>query len=159
MSSSDLIEYKYKGARALVILHEKHMRSLLMLWREAKKQNVTLPKTDDSDYKSLEAVLYHVFRAARGYMIWMCNKLSLPDPKINRPPNVENINDEADKYLEHLLEKWLAPLVELPEEIFHNPSFKSNWGVDYSIDAMLEHAVMHPIRHEFQLKNLIDGQK
>lgn len=158
MSSSELIGYKYKGARALVILHEKHMRSLLLLWRDAKRQNVTLPETDDSDYKSLETILYHVFRASRGYMIWMCNNLSLPDPKINRPPNVENINDEADKYLEHLLEKWRAPLADLPEEIFHTPTFKSNWNVDYCIDAMLEHAVMHPIRHEFQLKNLIDTQ-
>jgi hypothetical protein len=27
--------------------------------------------------------------------------------------------------------------------------------VTYTIDAMLEHAVMHPIRHTFQLEELV----
>ena len=43
-------------------------------------------------------------------------------------------------------------------ELFEDKVYTSNWGVNYCIDAMLEHAVMHPIRHEFQLKNLIAEQ-
>jgi hypothetical protein len=35
--------------------------------------------------------------------------------------------------------------------------YPSRWGTEYCIDAMLEHAVMHPIRHEFQLRNLMGG--
>nr|MDA3860613.1 hypothetical protein [Melioribacteraceae bacterium] len=90
---------------------------------------------------------------ARGYMVWMCNKLELPDPEIKPAPEAAKIENEADEYLISLLEKWRTPLSELTEEVFHTPTFKSNWNVDYCIDAMLEHAVMHPIRHEFQLKN------
>jgi hypothetical protein len=33
--------------------------------------------------------------------------------------------------------------------------FPSRWNVHYCIDAMLEHAVMHPIRHTFQLQELL----
>jgi len=29
---------------------------------------------------------------------------------------------------------------------------RSRWGVSYSVDAMLEHAVMHPMRHAFQIE-------
>lgn len=157
MNSNNLKKYKYNGARTLVLLHEKHLRSFLLVWREAKKLNIALPETSDLDYLSLDTLLHHVFRAARGYMVWICGKLELPDPEIKPAPEADKIESEADEYLTYLLEKWRLPLTDLPEEKFHLPTFKSNWDVDYCIDAMLEHAVMHPIRHEFQLKNLIEG--
>ena len=47
------------------------------------------------------------------------------------------------------------PLQEIEEKHFHSPCYQSRWGVDYCIDAMLEHAVMHPIRHVFQLEELM----
>ena len=156
MNSTYLNKYSYNGARSLVLLHEKYLRTLLLTWREGKNLNISLPKTEDSDYKSLDTLLHHVFRAARGYMVWICDKLDLPDPEIKLAPEPENIDDEADEYIAFLLEKWCTPLADIPEERFHSPTYKSNWNVDYCIDAMLEHAVMHPIRHEFQLKNIIE---
>jgi hypothetical protein len=45
-------------------------------------------------------------------------------------------------------------LISIEESKFFDAVYKSNWGTDYCIEAMLEHAVMHPIRHEFQLKEL-----
>jgi uncharacterized damage-inducible protein DinB len=154
-----LPKYKYNGARAMVILHEKHLRSCINTWHEAKKLNIKLPETDDEDYKSLETLLKHILRAARGYMTWICSKLNLPDPKIDLAPEPDLIESKTDEYLAHLLEKWKLPLAEIPEEKFHAPTYASNWGVEYCIDAMLEHAVMHTIRHEFQLRNLITAQK
>lgn len=153
-----LRKYEYNGARSMVLLHEKHLRSCLQTWWEARKLNIKLPESDDADYQSLDTLLRHILRSARGYMIWMCAKLNLPDPEIERAPDKEFIESNADRYLNHILEKWRLPLAEIPEEKFYAPAFKSNWGVDYCIDAMLEHAVMHPIRHEFQLKNLIAHQ-
>lgn len=159
MSLQELSRYKYNGARALIILHEKHLRSCIEIWKEAKRLNIKLPETDDKNYKSLETLLWHILRAARNYMIWICEKLNLPDPGIEVQPDTENIESKADKYVNHLVEKWQLPLVDIPEEKFHSPTFTSHWGVHYCIDAMLEHAVMHPIRHEFQLRNLINEQK
>ncbi|MCJ7651709.1 MAG: hypothetical protein MUP85_24150, partial [Candidatus Lokiarchaeota archaeon] len=74
-------------------------------------------------------------------------------------PVVENIEEKAEEHISHLIEKWELPLINVEPELFEDKVYKSNWGVDYSIDAMLEHAVMHPIRHEFQLENLIAEQK
>lgn len=149
------ISYKYNGAKALVELHEYYIRSFYKTWQKAKQVGVTLPTTDDPYYKSLDTLLYHVLRSARGYMIWMCEKLNLPDPMINETPPAEIIETKAGEQLEHLTERWRLPLAYVEAELFEDKVYKSNWGVDYCIDAMLEHAVMHPIRHEFQLKNLI----
>jgi hypothetical protein len=91
-------------------------------------------------------------------MTWMCDKLNLPDPEIEKTPETDSIEAMADDYVSHLLEKWLLPLADITEDKFHTPTYTSRWGVDYCIDAMLEHAVVHPIRHEFQLSNLITNK-
>ena len=151
--------YKYRGARALVLLHETNMRQCLETWKEAKAANVKLPETTDECYESLETLLHHILRAARGYMVWICKQLELPDPEIRAAPEVDRVEAEAGTYLEHVLERWPLPLADVPEEKFGPHSFISNWGEAFSIDSMLEHAVMHPIRHEFQLKELLQAPK
>ena len=142
----------------MVLLHEKHLRQCLDVWKEAKTANIKLPQTVDENYQSLEALLEHILRAARGYMVWMCRKLDLPDPEIKLPPDVATIEAGADAYLGHILERWRSPLADVAEEKFEPVTYLSNWGTPYCIDAMLEHAVMHPIRHEFQLKELLEQQ-
>jgi hypothetical protein len=132
------------------------MRQCLDVWKEAKAANVKLPETEDPSYASLEHLLYHILRAARGYMVWMCKQLELPDPEIEPAPDIATIEAEADSYLEHVLECWRLPLVNVPEEKFEPQTYVTGWGTPYCIDAMLEHAVMHPIRHEFQLRELLE---
>ena len=44
------------------------------------------------------------------------------------------------------------------QERFDNPVYLSEWGMQYSIDSMLEHAVMYPILHRFQLQELLKEQ-
>ena len=152
-------KYRYRGASVLIFLQEKCMRSFLLVWKQAKEKNVKLPETSDTDYQSLETILFHVFRASRGYIKWICEKLNLPDPGIDSPPALEEIEKKANRYLEYLLEKWRDPLIELDEKVFLDKAYLARWGVEYCIDAMLEHAVMHPVRHEFQLSNLIVESK
>lgn len=154
----DEILYKYNGAKALVTLHEIHLKSFYSTWLQAKQAGVKLPKTDDPYYKSLDTLLYHILRSARGYMIWMCKQLNLPDPQIDEAPLPEIVAEKAQSYIEYLMDKWKYPLKDVSPDLFEDKVYKSNWDVKYCIDAMLEHAVIHPIRHEFQLKNLIKQQ-
>ncbi len=152
---TELTEYRYGGTRALVILHERQLRKFLVAWRRARKAGVMLPETDDPSYASLEALLAHVLNCARHYMIWMCQVLELPDPDIRPEPAVDTVAAEAEGYVEHLVERWRTPLAELTEEQAYRPAHTTRWDVGYCIDAMLEHATMHPLRHRFQLEELI----
>jgi uncharacterized damage-inducible protein DinB len=151
-------DYLYNGARSLVILHEQHLTRFVATWETAYDMGLILPDSDDPDYQSMEHLLVHVLRSARGYLTWICENLALPDPGIEPVPDVHSIVAEADLYRQHVSEKWRAPLAGIPEQSFHSPTYESRWGVHYCIDAMLEHAVMHPIRHEFQLSNLMKKQ-
>jgi hypothetical protein len=119
---------------------------------------VSLPPSDDPAYVSLDALGQHVMRSAGGYMRWMCEMLKLPDPGIRPVPDVAAIVRDADEYMEHVLERWRAPLCDVSNEQLETPEYPSRWQTRYCIDAMLEHAVMHPIRHAFQLEELMKGR-
>jgi hypothetical protein len=151
---SDL-QYRSRAVRAMVLLHEEHVRRFVHTWRLALATSVILPQTDDPNYASLEALGRHVLSAAGGYMIWMCEVLALPDPGIRSAPNAAAMVSDADDYMEHVLERWRAPLSEVPDEKLETPEYASRWRTRYCIDSMLEHAVMHPIRHAFQLDELL----
>ncbi len=154
MSSN--LSYRSRAVRALVLLHEDHLRRFVNTWRRALETSVTLPTTPDPSYFSLGALGRHVLGAAGGYLVWICEKLELPDPAIRSAPDANSILHDADNYLEHVLDRWrTGPLREISDEQLETPEYPSRWQTRYSIDSMLEHAVMHPIRHSFQLDELM----
>jgi len=157
MATDELPDYAYRGARALVLLHEKTLREFLQVWKQAQQARVRLPATDDPDYVSREALLHHGLRAARGYMTWLCEKLGLPDPGIEPAPGVDTVEKDADRYVEHLLARWRLPLARVEEKRF-GETHRARWGHDMTCESMLEHAVVHPLRHSFQLEELMEAQ-
>jgi len=80
------VAYRSRAVRALVLLHDEHLRRFLDVWNQAHAASIGLPTTTDPSYASLEVLLRHVLGAARGYMTWMCQVLELPDPEIRTPP-------------------------------------------------------------------------
>jgi uncharacterized damage-inducible protein DinB len=157
MPISELRNYRSRGARALVLLHERAMRELLPVWRQALASNIRLPATDDPSYASLDTLLHHALRAARGYITWLCEKLALPDPGVQEVPEPDRLTREVESYLEHLLARWRAALAGVEDSRFE-AIHKTRWGEDMSLGGMLEHAAMHPIRHRFQLEELLEAQ-
>ena len=156
--TTESVRFQYSGARSMVLLHGQHLSTCVKIWRQAKQAGVILPETEDPDYKSLEKLLCHILGASGRHLTWICEKLELNDPGIHPTPGPEDIEGKAEQYLIHLIEKWQQPLANVPKELFYNRTWPSRWGPEYCIDAMLEHAVMHPIRHAFQLQNLIKKQ-
>jgi hypothetical protein len=151
--------YRSRAVRAMVLLHEEHLRRFVQTWRQAMAIPVKLSPTSDPNYASLSELGRHVLSAAGGYLVWMCEMLSLPDPGVRPPPEAIAIARDADDYLEHVLERWRAEaLRQISDEQLETPEYPSHWRTRYCIDSMLEHAVMHPIRHSFQLDELIKNQ-
>lgn len=150
--------YRHAGVHALIVLHERHLRAFLETWRIADARDVALPTTEDPNYTSREALLAHVLGCAAGYLTWVCEQLDLPRPQVQEHPEVNGFAVRADAYVEEVLRAWRAPSLHAlgPDDI-ESQVFQARWGTPYCIDAMLEHAVMHPIRHTHQLMQLIDA--
>ena len=66
MPTHQLENYRYRGARALVLLHEEALRGLLPVWKRAKAAKIQLPLMRDPNYASLDSLLRHALGAARG---------------------------------------------------------------------------------------------
>ena len=50
----------------------------------------------------------------------------------------------------------MAPaLAPLEDAELAPATYKSRWGEDYNIEQMLEHAIVHPMRHRIQLERLL----
>ena len=153
------LSYRSRAVRAMVLLHEEHLRRFLQTWRLALSASVGLPPTSDPNYVSLDALGRHVLNAAGGYLVWICEVLTLPDPAVRSAPDATVIERDADDYMEHVLERWRdGPLREVSDDHLETREYPSRWGTRYCIDSMLEHAVMHPIRHAFQLDELINDR-
>lgn len=148
-------DYADRGVRALVTMHERELRTFLLVWRRFRERDLPLPVTDDASYGSVHLLLQHVLGASRGYLTWMCRQLELPDPEVRAAPEPERIEDEADAFLDHVLGQWRRALRTVPASRMDGPAFISNWGAPMTIESMLEHAVVHPMRHSFQLEELL----
>jgi hypothetical protein len=147
--------YRSRAVRALVLLHDEHLRRFLAVWHAAREASVVLPATDSPNYASLDALLHHVLGAPGRYMTWMCEVLELPDPSIPPLPEPAALARDAEGYMNQVLERWRAPLVNVGDDQLLAPEYPARWKTRYCIDAMLQHAVMHPIRHAFQLEELM----
>ncbi len=150
--------FAYRGARALVALHEKELRAFVPVWRRFDASGIRLPETHDEDYLSNEHLLLHVLRAAGRYLTWVCGQLGLPDPEVAEAPGPEDISAKADEFLEHVLSRWRGALTQVPATRFEDKAYVSNWGAPMTIESMLEHAFTHPARHTFQLEELMARQ-
>ncbi len=148
--------FQYLGARSLMLLHEQELRHFVATWRTARDAGIALTGYKDPNYESLNTLLTHVLWWARDYMVWACESLGRPDPEIGEVPPPDAIVAELDTYLEHLLGRWRAPLSGIPEELFFRPQHTTRWGSDLPVEALLEHAVVHPMRHRLQLLELLE---
>ncbi|MCP5053811.1 MAG: hypothetical protein GY940_41980 [bacterium] len=149
---NEMPEFRYRGARALTILLEKETRLFIDTWKKAKAAGVTLPEVRGNDYSSLETLLVHVLHWGKENFAWCCESLELPDPGFKPTPAPENIEAEVEGYFQHLTETWRTPLTNAAGRQFYYKTYTSKWKTQYCIDAMLEHLVLHPMRHRFQLE-------
>jgi hypothetical protein len=54
----------------------------------------------------------------------------------------------------NLVPNWVQHIHDVPCSFYPN----WQWRTRYCVDSMLEHAVIHPIRHAFQLNELMKAR-
>jgi hypothetical protein len=147
--------YRYRGARAMVLLHEMNLREFVGTWKLAKFVGVTLPPAEDHDHSSLDGLVGHVFCRARNCLLWTCDQLEVPRPEIDEPPLPPISESVAQDYLDDLCRQWQQPLQDITEERFRTARVSNPWRGVTSIQMLLEHAVVHCQRHRLDLSETL----
>lgn len=108
--------------------------------------------TSDDTCRSAQTIMTHVVRAAYGYADYIRAQISLAS---ERPPNKLLSHSESLEQLEAAL-RYTAETLEgrwgMSEEEIMKIVIKSPWGVVYDLEQMLEHAIVHILRHRRQLE-------
>ena len=150
-------EFRSRGVRSLVELHEQELRDFVACWRRFVGSGKPMPEAHgDRDYESAERLVAHVQGSARGYLTWIWEMLERPiDLPVIRDPDV--IVPRLDAFMAETLEGWRRHLAPLENEQLSPKQYLSRWGEPHTIEQMLEHAVVHPMRHRIQLERILAG--
>jgi uncharacterized damage-inducible protein DinB len=108
---------------------------------------------------NVRGILYHVTGASYSYGCWIRRVLGRLDPEVEKR--------DKDAFLARVLaqtdaagfqdasgwaiERYYAALAEVTDPEMSRV-FPSNWEAPYEIEAMMEHALVHLIRHRRQLQ-------
>ena len=152
------IAYRSRAVRSLVELHEREFRAFMEVWRRFAASGLPVPEAKgDPSYESHDRLLAHVQAAARSYLLWIWEVLERPIEGLPliRDPNV--IVPNLDAFMAETLDGWRRHLAPLEDDQLAPKQYLSRWGEPHTIEQMLEHAVVHPMRHRFQLERILAG--
>ncbi len=146
--------------RASVVLAEEHESARLALYvllTRFPKETFTTGDVDTED--NVRGILCHVTFAIFSYATWISRVLGRLDPAVEKEEKAAFLGrvqsftraEEFEEGSRLAAARYYASLAEIAPDDFDR-DFKTNWGPMISIEAMLEHALVHLIRHRRQLE-------
>ncbi len=150
--------FQSNAVRSCVELHEIELRRFHDAWLAFGASGTALPATDDPSYQSNEHLAGHVLRWSRDYLTWIGECVERPVTELDSETDPVAIAGRSAAFMEEVLAGWRRQLASLEDMELAPVNYKSPWGEDYSIEQMLEHAIVHPMRHRIQLERLAGGR-
>ncbi len=149
--------FKSTAVRSCVELHEVELRRFLDTWRAFCASGLALPPTDDPSYRSNDHLAGHVLRWARNYLMWVGECVARPVSDLDPEADLVRIAAKGPAFLEEVLAGWRWHLAILEDHELRPATYKFLRGEEFTIEQMLEHAVVHPMRHRIQLERLMEA--
>jgi len=115
--------------------------------------------TTDEACRSIQTIMSHVVNAGYGYADYLREVFSITS---TRPPKGLLSRQESLDQLDAMLEYTAQTLEgrwEMSDEEIMNTVIRSGWGVRYDVEQLLEHAVVHILRHRRQIERFISQGK
>lgn len=112
-------------------------------------------KTNDPDCKSIQTVLAHVVSSGYSYCIYIreLKKENIDRPeKINRK-TVSEYKKDLDDVLQFTYDTFSTISDNDLEKFDESEKMKTSWKQLYDIEQMMEHAIVHVLRHRRQIEN------
>jgi uncharacterized damage-inducible protein DinB len=150
--------YRKGAIGALMDEYERAAAELARLVEQIPDEDfvrVVDSETKDEDCRSVQTIMSHVVRAGYGYADYIREQFSIastrPQPKLLlRQESLEQLDAALHYTVQTLDGKW-----EMSDEEISRTVIKSRWGVVYNVEGLLEHAVVHILRHRRQIEKFI----
>lgn len=150
--------YRSGAIGALMDEYERAASELTRLVEQIPEDDfvrVVDSQTKDDDCRSVQTIMSHVVRAGYGYADYVREQLSMestrPQPGLlSRQESLEQL-EAALRYTVQTLEgRW-----EMSAEEISGIVINSRWGAVYDAEGLLEHAIVHLLRHRRQIEKFM----
>ncbi len=116
-------------------------------------------QTTDEDCRSIQTICRHVVRSGYGYADYILSALNIPTDS----PNVNKMEIESPDVvvveLRRMIDYNLKHLYKMNREIIEEKMFVikfiTRWGEEFNFEQILEHAIVHILRHRRQVERFI----
>lgn len=113
------------------------------------------PQTEDEDCRSVQTILSHVVNAGYSYADYLRGVFAAastrpPKRLLSHPESLEQLDAMMGYTAETLEGRWEMTYEEMAAAVI-----RSRWGVTYDAEQLLEHAVVHVLRHRRQIEKFV----
>ena len=149
--------YRPGGLGAMMDEYERSAGELTRLLQEISESDFIAEHLNETQgHRSAQSIMRHVLRAAYGYANDIRGALGIPRdalPQITLTDKNESVTalQEALHYTALALEdKWT-----MPDKNIEKITMPTPWGTTYTLEQMLEHAIVHILRHRRQIERIL----
>ena len=112
------------------------------------------PGTTNPDCKSIQTIVSHVVSSGYSYAGYIRKFKKIED---NRPGKILRLSvaqyrDDLDKLIAYTNETFERIYDDELEEFIEEKKIKTSWQQVYDIEQMMEHAIVHVLRHRRQIE-------
>ena len=150
--------YRRGPIGALMDEYERAAADLTLLIERINEDDfvrVVDAQTKDDTCRSVQTIMSHVVKAGYGYADYIREQFSIASTRpqhnlLSRQESLEQL-EAALLYTAQTLEgRW-----EMSDEEISGTVIKSRWGTVYDVEGLLEHALVHVLRHRRQIEKFI----
>jgi uncharacterized damage-inducible protein DinB len=155
-------KYRKGGIGAVMDEYERaasELKNLVEKISESDYEKIVDNETKDDDCRSVQTIVSHVTNSGYGYANYIRDRFSIPKkcPE-RRMLSQKDFSVEFEKMLiytsETLQDKW-----EYSDDEIQKVKMIVRWGPQYDLEQLLEHAVVHILRHRRQIEKFIASGK
>jgi uncharacterized damage-inducible protein DinB len=151
-------EYRKGAIGALMDEYERaaaELSALVERLSDAQYEAECDPHTDDPDCRSFQNIVSHVVRAGYGYASYIRSAFGMPAAPPERRVIAKREAPEAISAMLRHTAETLEGRWQMSDEEICAVVIESRWGPRYDLEQLLEHAIVHVLRHRRQIERLL----
>lgn len=139
-------EYRRATADYLQLLNQMSLEEFLALKD---------PHTNDPDCRSIQGITFHVIQSGYTYANYIGSLSGQAWHEYQTPIAAPSIGITKIEQMLDYTDQMLQPLYYQADEQLATYSILARWNVQYDLEQLLEHAIVHILRHRRQVERFL----